>query len=148
MDRNLEIQQGATLLEALVAILVFSIGIVGLLGLQAASAANASHAKFRADAGYLADQMIGHIWADRANIALYNHYPGAGANACNPTGAASTNANVLAWLQDVATALPNATAARQQIAVAAGNVVTVTVCWQAPGEAGPHNFSETAQING
>jgi type IV pilus assembly protein PilV len=141
-------QSGATLLEALVAVLIFSIGILALVGIQATAVKNASDAKYRADASYLADQLIGQIWADRTNIAQYSHLAAAGPNACTPGGAASAYANAVTWLSAVAKDLPNAPATRQQIVVAAGNVVTVTVCWQVPGENVLHDFTETAQING
>jgi type IV pilus assembly protein PilV len=48
----------------------------------------------------------------------------------------------------VAGNLPGATPARQQIAIGANNVVTVTICWQKPGETIPHNYVGMAQING
>ena len=60
-------QQGSVLLEGLIAILIFSMGILALVGLQAAAIKNSSDAKYRADASYLANQIIGQMWADRAN---------------------------------------------------------------------------------
>ncbi len=64
-------QKGAVLLEALIAILIFSMGILALVGLQAAMLQNTTDSKFRADASYLAQQQIGRIWADPANAATY-----------------------------------------------------------------------------
>ena len=64
-------QKGAVLLEALIAILIFSMGILALVGLQAAMLQNTTDSKFRADASYLAQQQIGRIWADPANAASY-----------------------------------------------------------------------------
>ena len=45
-------QQGVVLLESLIAILIFSMGILALVGLQAAMISNTSNAKYRADASY------------------------------------------------------------------------------------------------
>jgi type IV pilus assembly protein PilV len=145
-------QHGSALLEALIAILIFSMGILALMGLLASSIKSSSDAKYRADAAYLANQLIGQMWVDRANIPLsYAHQP-AGAAPCAPTGAASTNTNVTAWLAQVGNLLPGATAAIQQIFV--GGItsslaypVTVTICWKAPRDITPHNFVATAQIN-
>lgn len=64
-------QNGAVLLEALIAILIFSMGILALVGLQAAMLQNTTDSKFRADASYIAQQQIGRIWADPANAATY-----------------------------------------------------------------------------
>ena len=140
-------QQGVILLESLIGILIFSMGILAMVGMQGAAIKHSTDAKNRADASYLADAIIGQMWADRANLASYANYPGAGAT-CTPSGAASGSANVTGWLASVSNALPNAIAGKQQIVVGAGNLVTVTVCWKAPQEAAYHNFSATAQING
>jgi len=143
------------LLEGLIAILIFSMGILALIGLQAIAIKNTADAKYRAEAAFLANQIIGQMWADKpGNLASYAHNPTAAGGACNFGGAASANANVTAWLGDTTTPgtvagnLPGATSAKQQIAIAAGNVVTVTVCWQGPQEAAPHNYVMVAQING
>jgi type IV pilus assembly protein PilV len=64
-------QNGAVLLEALIAILIFSMGILALVGLQGAMLQNTTDSKFRADASYLAQQRIGRIWADPANASSY-----------------------------------------------------------------------------
>lgn len=152
---SLKQQRGSALLEALIAILIFSMGIIALMGLQAASIKNSIDAKYRADASYLANQIIGQMWVDRSNLDNYAHNPTAG-TVCAPTGSASANTNVLAWLNQFTTStsssyLPGATSAKQQISVttplANTRQVTVTICWQGPQETTPHNFVATAQIN-
>lgn len=140
-------QHGSMLLEGLIAVLIFSMGILALVGLQATAIKNSADAKYRTDASYLANQIIGQMWADRPNLATYAHYAGNG-GVCQPTGTASTNANVVSWLANVTSALPGATANTQQIVVGANNLVTVTVCWKAPQDNRQHNFTTTAQIRG
>lgn len=130
-------QQGMSLLESLVAILIFSIGILAIVALQTTSIKATTEAKYRSDATYLTNQLIGRMWADRPNLASYAHY--AGGNACAPTGSASAAAGTQAWLGSVAATLPGATAAKQQVIVttdAATGVSTVTVnlCWTVGGE--------------
>lgn len=147
---SLKRQRGSVLLEALIAILIFSMGIIALMGLQAVSIKNSIDAKYRADAAYLANQIIGQMWVDRANLDNYAHRPTAG-TLCSPTGTDSTNTNVTDWLTQVTAALPGATSAKQQISVttplAGTRQVTVTICWQGPQETIAHNFVVTAQIN-
>ena len=65
-------QQGVVLLEALIAILIFSLGILGLVGLQAGMVKGTSEAKYRAEASYVAQREIGRIWADPNNAASYS----------------------------------------------------------------------------
>jgi type IV pilus assembly protein PilV len=64
-------QKGAVLLEALIAIAIFAMGILALVGLQATMLQNTTDAKYRADASYIAQQQIGRMWADPDNAASY-----------------------------------------------------------------------------
>lgn len=142
-------QHGSSLLEALVAIFIFSIGILALISLQAASIKNSIDAKYRSDASYLVNQIIAQMWVDRSNIDAYGHYQTGGV--CAPfTGTASANAKVTGWVAQVADLLPGSASNKTQIQVS--NVgttkqVRVTVCWQGPQETTAHNFVATAQIN-
>ena len=140
-------QRGSTLIEALLAVVVFSFGVLALVGVEGSAIKSVQAAKSRADASNLADQIVAMMWADRGNLAAYAHYPG-GTGSCTNTGSASANANVTAWIGQVTAALPGATSANQQIVIGANNVVTVTLCWKLPEDATWHNFSERAQING
>jgi type IV pilus assembly protein PilV len=147
-------ERGAVLLEAFIAILLFSMGMLALAGVQAAAIKNAADAKYRTEAAYLANQIIAQMWAENpVNLPAYAHNPTTGGT-CQFGGAASANANVIAWLGDagtpgsVAGSLPGAGAARSQITIGANNVVTVTVCWQNPGESATRNHIGLAQING
>jgi len=152
IPRQIAAQRGVVLVEVLASILIFTFAIIGLIGVQASAIGEASTSQYRANASYLADQIIGQMWADQPNLAQYAHNaspaPSAATTpACTPQSAASTNTNVLAWLAQVNSVLPNAAATSQQIYVGANNMVTVTVCWKLPSETKFHNFSETAQIN-
>jgi type IV pilus assembly protein PilV len=60
-------QQGVVLLEALIAILLFSMGVLALVGLQGAMIKNTSDANYRAAASFIAQQRIGQIWASPGN---------------------------------------------------------------------------------
>lgn len=143
-------QEGSALLEALVSILVFSIGIFGLLGLQAASVKNSSDAKYRSDASYLANQIIAQMWVDRANIDGYI-YNETGTTCGSTTSGGTGNANVTNWVAQLATSLPGTTSVKGQIQittpVANTRQVKVTVCWKVPQEDSAHNFATTAHIN-
>lgn len=145
-------QCGMMLLEALVGLLIFSIGILGLVGLQATSIQNSAAATYRTEASYLANQMIGTMWTDKDNLASYAL--NSGNNGCALGASNGGNDNVINWLKNDVARLPGNTAAasgvqgyQQKIEIAAGNQVTVTVCWKSPKDIGPHNFIAKAQIN-
>ncbi len=60
------------LLEALVALLIFSIGVLGIVGLQASMTKAQTGSKFRADAAFLAQRLIGSMWSDRSGLNNYD----------------------------------------------------------------------------
>lgn len=142
-------QGGVALIEAMVAIFIFSIGVLAVIGMQTASIRISSDAKYRADAAFLADQLIGRMWADQANLSQYI----TGAANCAAAGSAATYANAATWLNTVASTLPGAATTRQRVQVDTSgtppiNQVTVTVCWQtAPGATTYHNHVITTRIN-
>ena len=140
-------ERGIALVEAMIALIIFSFGIIGLLGVQANAVKIVLASKTRADAGNLADEIMGLMWADRQNLASYAHHPN-GNVACAPSGPASANSTVTTWLAELNTRLPGAQATLQQISVGPNNLVHVTVCWKLPQENVIHSFAETAQING
>ncbi len=107
------------------------------MGLQAQSIRNTVEAKYRNEAAYLANQIIGQMWVDRANMADYDTAGGA-------------NPNMESWRTRVANTLPRVTvggANSPEIDVA-GTQVTVTMFWQLPGsDSVQRQFSVVAQIN-
>ena len=131
-------QRGATLLEALIGILIFSIGILALVGMQALAIKNMSDAKYRSDAAFLANEIIGQMWVNRASLGTYA-FAGAGA----PPVAIDS------WVTSIQNSLPGVTAAANlPIITVAGTTVTVTVRWQLPGGADVHRHITMAYING
>jgi type IV pilus assembly protein PilV len=131
-------QRGATLLEALIGILIFSIGILALVGMQALAIKHMSDAKYRSDAAFLANEIIGQMWVNRASLGNFA-YAGAGAPPVEIDG----------WVTNIQNSLPGVTAAANlPIITVAGTTVTVTVRWQLPGGADVHRHITMAYING
>lgn len=130
-------QRGSVLLESLIAILIFSMGVLAIVGLQGASIKNTASAKYRIDASMLANQIIGQMWADdKTTASLQTNYS-------SPSGA-----KFATWKANVANTLPGVAANAPTIAIDASNVATITIWWQSPGEAAPHNYVAIARING
>lgn len=154
-------ERGLFLLEALIAILIFSFGILGLVGMQGKAISAQSDAQYRIDAANAANKILSEIWINidrtnsvtlQASLLAFQHQP-SGTN-CSFGGAASANAYVIAWVDGIrngSSALPGASAAMQQIIVdtAAGsyNRVTVTVCWQAPVDSSPRRHTVITYVN-
>src|SRR2546428_12965622 len=70
-------ENGVMLLEALIAILIFSIGILAVVGLQAVSIRNVTDSKHRTEAAFLANNLLSQMWTDAGKFASYA-YPGSG----------------------------------------------------------------------
>ena len=70
-------QSGVMLLEALIGILIFSVGILAMVGLQVMEIKLASDSRDRAEASNLASQLVGEMWLNRAALASYQ-YAGSG----------------------------------------------------------------------
>ena len=137
-------QSGIMLLEAMIGILIFSLGILALIGMQAIATKTVIESRSRAEAGKLANGLLGDMWLNRVNLANYA-YVGSGS-------APSTLSN---FITQVNATLPNANSYPPIISVAApqaglagvtGNEVIVTIRWQAPGGA-LRQYQTTAYIN-
>ncbi|MDM0044639.1 hypothetical protein QTH91_09120 [Variovorax dokdonensis] len=145
-------QRGIMLIEALVAIAIFSFAILGVVGLQATAIRAVRDADYRSKASLLADQLVGRMWLDRFNVPTYALNADVSAT-CPAGGNNSANPVVNEWLQgltdlDNPGALPGAAGLRHKVVVSANNTVTLTLCWQTPQDETPHNFSMTTQIRG
>lgn len=139
------------LIEVLVSMLLLAFALLALVSSKASAIKNAGDAQLRTEASYLANQIIGQMWVDRANLGSYPHNATTG-GACTFTGGASTYAAVTSWEGASGTqgtvlgTLPNA---RTQILANGGSgAVTVTVCWRAPQETTDHRFSTSTIIAG
>jgi type IV pilus modification protein PilV len=65
-------QKGVMLLEALIAILVFSLGILAMVGMQAVAIGHSGQAKYRADASFAVNKLFAMMWVDTdANMNQY-----------------------------------------------------------------------------
>ena len=117
-------QRGIALIEALVAVLIFAFGVIGLVGLQAAMTRAQGSAKFRADASYLGSQIIGTMWADRANVIKYD------SSNCSTYGLCKD------WLAKVGSDLP---AGAATISATASGDIALTVTWSTTAE-GTHSY--------
>jgi type IV pilus assembly protein PilV len=136
-------QGGFSMIEVLVSLVIFSLGLLALVSLQATALRMATDARDRTTAAFLADQLLARLLiADPTSASAYAHHA-TGSTACAPTGVASTNATVTGWLTEVTRQLPNATADMQQVVVdAATGRVTVHLCWQ-NGSDTPRSLSVT-----
>jgi type IV pilus assembly protein PilV len=114
-------QQGVVIIEAMIAILIFSVGVLGIVGMQASMVKNTSESQYRSEASYIAQQRIGQLWVAPDSL---------------PADGSVTNTNI-------STQLPNGTMTITRV----GDRYTITITWQQPGET-THTYSTVATISG
>ena len=127
-------ERGVMLIEALVAILIFSIGILAVVGMQAVAIKDVSGAKYRSEAAFLAQELLAQMWTDNGNINTYA-YVGAGTP---PDKIKVWVKKVQDHLPDVANQLPVVTLTNPLPVgspTPTGATVQITVKWRLPEEA-------------
>ncbi len=127
-------QSGAVLLESLIAILIFTIGILGLIGVFASSMKNVSEAQSRTEASFLVETLIAKmITADPATRAT--------------TYASPSGSEYLSWVNDrvknSSTGLPRP---GTPTVLFAGNQVTITLTWKDRSDSPQRTYTATTSL--
>lgn len=131
-------QNGSYLLEALIAILIFSFGVLGLIGLLGSSLRITNDARYRSEAANLASAMIADMWTMTA--------------AQMDTQFGPSGTKLADWQEKAAALLPSARANPPTVDLLQpglspqSRTVVVTVFWKLPGESELHKQLMTAQI--
>ena len=126
-------QTGSFMIEALVSVLIFMIGLIGLMGVSAQAVNQVSLSKYRNDASFLADELIGDIWISTGS---------------NPAAAYLASTNYTAWQARVASNLSGGVGTATFNSPAT-NMLTVKITWtdiknpQAPA----HFYQTTTMIS-
>ncbi|MEO7916602.1 MAG: type IV pilus modification protein PilV [Dokdonella sp.] len=128
MKSNLPLRtRGFTLLEVLIALVVFSFGMLGLAALQTVSIRTNQSANMRSQAVVLANMALDNMRANRSNLVAY-YNDGYASFACTGTPATTPVAtrDRQVWLQQLACQLPQA---RGAIVPLNANEVAVCIRW-------------------
>ncbi len=113
-------QRGSMMIEVLVSVLLLSVAVLGLVRVLGTTVRDSGDIEYRSVAAAVADESLARMWIDRTNMAAH----------------VVTNEDV--------TQLPSG---KRTITVV-GNVATVVISWQAPGDpARSHRVSATITGN-
>ena len=137
MRTVLKTQSGSVLLEGLLAILIFSVGLLSILMLLSTALVEVGNARTRSEASLLAADLIAEMWTgDRTVASLQSRY------------ADTTAADYQRWQQQVVTRLPGITAKVNQptVTVDQNRKVTIQLAWKSPGQTQSHSLLTTATI--
>lgn len=111
-------QRGSMMIEVLVSVVLLSISVLGLVRILGQSVKDSGELQYRSVAATVADQLIGRMWVDPTQLASY------------------VTADPVAVPE-----LPSGT----RLVTVNGNIVSVTVNWQAPG-ASPGQYQVAATL--
>jgi type IV pilus assembly protein PilV len=121
-------QTGMMLVEVMVSILIFSVGILGLVGLQTVATQNAASAEYRTIAATLANDMVAQMWIKKT---------------ANPTSS-NISGDITTWKTKVTNStLPNANASVTRT----NGVTTVTVTWKPPSKKSTDTNQYVTQVS-
>jgi type IV pilus assembly protein PilV len=124
-------QRGSSLLEGLLAILLFSIGLLSLLMLLSATLIESSNARYRIEASLLISDLVSHMWiGDHSLTGLETRF------------ADTTSKDYQSWFTSVSNRLPGVSAKLNapQITIDDARNVTVNIRWQVPGDSTSHQM--------
>lgn len=153
-----DLQKGVMLIEALIAILIFSIGILAVVGMQSIAIKNVTESRSRSEAAFLAGELLAQMWIDQ-NISP------TGANTSNVTvgnydyqGGTSIPVRLAVWVNRVQSKLPGSTqvGVKPKVTITNASVngatVKIELFWQQPEEASlvpppaPHTYVVIASV--
>lgn len=130
-------QRGGSLLEGLLAIVLFSVGLMSLLMLLSASLVETGNARYRSEASMLASDLIAQMWTgDRSLAELRARFT------------KSTSEDYQRWLDTVHSRLPgtSGTTNLPTITIDDQRRVKILIRWQAPGDGKTHQLLTLATI--
>lgn len=131
-------QRGSALVEGLLAVVVFSVGLISLLMLLAATQVDSANAHYRSVASLLASDLVARMWnGDRSAAALQARF------------ADGQAPEYLEWQQRVQAALPGVTLTElpPQVVIDPDRNVTIELRWRSPAESSTHRLVVHTQLS-
>ncbi len=124
-------ERGSSLLEGLLAIFLFSVGLLSILMLLTATHIETSNARYRIEASLLINELVSNMWiGDHSLAGLRSRYKD------------TTSADYKSWFETVSHRLPgvSVTTNTPQITIDDARNVTVNLQWQVPGDKKSHQM--------
>lgn len=130
-------RRGGSLVDALLALLLFSVGMLALLRLLSSVLAESANAQYRNQASQLASALVARMWSgDRSVASLQARYGDPAAH------------DYQTWLASVQASLPgtDAVALQPVVSIDAQRHVAITLQWKSPSDRSAHQMQVQALI--
>lgn len=125
-------QRGSNLLEGLLAIFLFSIGLLSLVMLLSATLIESSNARYRIEASLVINDLVSHMWiGDHTLAGLKSRFGD------------TSSKDYQSWFTSVSRRLPGVsnTTNKPQVTIDDSGNVTVNIQWQVPGDKTAHQMT-------
>ena len=125
-------QRGSSLLEGLLAIILFSIGLLSLVMLLSATLIESSNARYRIEASLLINDLVSHMQiGDHSLAGLKSRFGD------------TSSKDYQRWFASVTQRLPGVsnTTNKPQVTIDDFRNVTVNIQWQVPGDKTAHQMT-------
>ena len=125
-------QRGSSLLEGLLAIFLFSIGLLSLVMLLSATLIESSNARYRIEASLVINDLVSHMWiGDHSLAGLKSRFGD------------TSSKDYQSWFTSVSRRLPGVsnTTNKPQVTIDDSGNVTVNIQWQVPGDKTAHKMT-------
>lgn len=147
MSISINKNDGFSLLEVLVAVIVFSIGLLGLAALQMSGLKDNQSAYFRTEATVMAYDMADRMRLNRAvaeaggyNLAMTDNAPG---------GTTLVDTDRATWLTNIANTLPVGDGSIALTTASGKQIITITIQWddsRATSGSATQSFSVSTEL--
>lgn len=135
MQLNINKKKGIFIIESILALVIFMIGILGIIKYQGETIIATSDSQYRINATFLADSLIGDMWIEQANINSFVD---------------KSSSSYQAWFQQLESSLPGVIDGTSDTApiitvsngVDGAKIINITIKWKQPSS----NFTSSYQV--
>lgn len=140
-------QQGFTIIEVLVSLLIFAIGMLGIAGLYAQAARAATGAEFRTTAALLASDLVARMWmSDRTTTTLQASFGDKAGGSGYTSWKAAVASSGLPGVADYPPTVDITAVAGGGSSPVSSSMATITLYWKGPGDSSRHQYVAVAQM--
>jgi type IV pilus assembly protein PilV len=140
-------QGGFTIIEVLVALLIFAIGMLGIAGLYSNAVRQATGAELRTTAAMLATDLIGRMWmSDRTYSTLQASYGSTAAGTGYTSWKAAVTNSDLPGVASLPPTVTFTTVSGGGSSAISSSLATITIYWKGPGDSSAHQYVALAQM--
>ncbi len=146
--RSHRAQNGMTLVEVLVTLILISVGLLGVAALQLTNLKNSQESYVRSQAAVLAADILDRMRANQSGFRAGNYDMATDASGFDQAGASGTvaAADIAAWQASINRLLPGSDSDAAGRIVREGSIVTISIRWRERDESSTTRTYDAANL--